>query len=138
MQRGTQSVYLLIYFYLFIYFLFFNIVKDIYLHIYLIFNYFSNFFVSVSNPSRALHATSGQTHTMPRLIFTNHIFILFGRILSFLFCFTGHNFVHTPFLCNYESNDSETEGVYLLFCTSVSFISKIQTIVVGISQGRAI
>ena len=87
----------------------------IYFFTYLVFIYFSNFFVSVSKPfqSPTSHFKIPNTHLASFLRITFSYFS--ERHLIFLFFFIlRHDFVYTPFRCNYESNGNETKRVYFV------------------------
>ena len=77
--------------------------------------YFSNVFVSISKPFQSLTSHFKIPNTVCLASFLRIPFSHFSeRILIFLFFLLRHDFVYSPFLCNYESNGNETERVYFV------------------------
>ena len=95
----------------------------IYYFTYLVFIYFSNFFVSVSKPfqSPISHFKISNTQHASPHFYASHFHTFQKGFQFFYFFLLRHDFVYSPFLCNYESNGNETERVYFVCVGQLHF-----------------
>ena len=84
---------------------------------YLILQLFTFSFKTLQELYKPLEDT--KTYSMPSLIFTHHIVILFEKDM-FFYLFKLGMILSTPlsFLTKYENNDNETEGVWFFLRVS--------------------